>query len=363
MAPKKVMKSNTKASKVADAKVKAAPKALTKKNVKAHTELLAKGAENEEQALALFAKLDTNSKQCLWKHFELQRKSNDADDGFQQVATKGAGSMGKKMKLMAGFIMDKGNIGSNYQQFYQSVSVSRSSTYEEAWLSLEKALGTWGKTELYERVKAGTIAMRKNPKDPRFPEFREEKTTTKVTAEGTRHFTMGGKSQAAVGDMMNFFNQDAGGIEWDGFGFDNQSSSSQDNPMANLGKLLGIKPDRAPKALEDKVKEEDAKMETMSAVGDDDGADEIHSKFLGMKKILVKHESALQSIPADKYDEKSSKLGGVILVALGKALAALNEGINNKNKMKKQQAKSVLIAALAAGKKAREFKAMMKCQE
>ena len=142
MAPMKVMKLNTKAA----PKVKAAPKPkpLTKGNVKKHTELLANGAESEEQALALFNQLDSNSKQCLWKHFELQRKSNDADDGFQQVASKGAGSMGKKLKLMAGFIMDKGNIGSNYQHFYQSDSVTRSSTYEEACLSLSESSGHMG---------------------------------------------------------------------------------------------------------------------------------------------------------------------------------------------------------------------------
>ena len=151
---------------------------------------MAKGAANETEAVDLFNQLDQNSKQCLWKHFELQRKSMDVDAGFQSVACKGAGSMSKKMKIMAGFIMDKGNIGSNYQNFYQSVSVTKSQTYEENWLSMEKALSTWGKNELYERVKSGTIEMRKNPKDPRLPEFREKKVTKKVNVDNARVLIM-----------------------------------------------------------------------------------------------------------------------------------------------------------------------------
>jgi hypothetical protein len=361
MAPKVVMKAIQKKS-AASAKGAAAKpksKALTEGNLKKHQDLLAKGASNEKDALELFNNLDSNSKQCLWKHFELQRKSMDVDAGFQSVAGKGAGSMGKKMKLMAGFIMDKGNIGSNYQSFYQSVSVTKSQTYEESWLSMEKALSTWGKNELYERVKSGTIEMRKNPKDPRFPEFREEKVTKKVNVDNTRNLTMGGQSQVGVTDMMAFFNQPGEDMEWDGFALENQSSSSKDNPLSGLGKMLGIK-DKTPKPQgQDKDKEEMDRIETLSCVGKDDGVSMIQGKFVGMKKTLVKYENALQSIPDDKQDEKTSKQGSAILQALGKSLAALNDGINNKN-LKKGHAKTVLATALAVVKKAKAFNTMMK---
>ena len=192
-------------------------KALTKSSLKAHDALLAKGAKDEEDALAQFQKLDKGDQQCLWKSFELQRKSAGVNDDYKTQVGSGAGIMSKKSKLLAGFIMDKGSVGNNYKRFMQSIKVTKEDTYQTQWISLEKAIQTWGKKELQARVQSGTILMRKNPKDPRFPEFKEEVVTQKVTVANGRELEYGGKAAASTSDMLGFFNANNGDATWDSF--------------------------------------------------------------------------------------------------------------------------------------------------
>ena len=77
----------------------------------------------------------------------------------------------------------------------QSIKVSRSKNYESEWISLEKALRAWGKTELHQRVHSGTILMRKNPKDPMFPKFKEKIVKEATNVDQTRELQMTGKVQ------------------------------------------------------------------------------------------------------------------------------------------------------------------------
>ena len=69
---------------------------LTKGALKAHEELLQKGATNEAQALLEFGKLDKNAQQSLWKAFELQRKSAGVRDDYKSHVGTGAGIVAKK---------------------------------------------------------------------------------------------------------------------------------------------------------------------------------------------------------------------------------------------------------------------------
>jgi hypothetical protein len=62
-------------------------------------------------------------------------------------------------------------------------------------------------------------------------------------------------------------------------------------------------------------------------------------------------------VPAAKLNDKTSKQMGLILQNLGKSSTALTSGISSKAKVTKVQAKSMLLTALAAVKKAKEFKA------
>ena len=337
----------------------AASLALTEGNVKKHIELLKTGADNEQEALDQFNTLDPKSKMCIWKAFELQRKANGFEDQWVSETGKGAGSTTKKMQLMAGFIMDKGNIGNNYKQFMQKICVTKSKTYEAEWISTEKALRAWGKKELFERVKSGSILMRKNPKDPRFAEFKEESVKERVNVDNSREFAMGGSGVSSVNELMSFFNNDNDDMTWDDFSMVKQDAVENPTGDTELQKLLGMgsKHKGGSSGHKDVPGAVDlAKLETMTTVGDDDGVDKLLAKCVGMKKAVQKMEFSLQGVPADKLDTKGSKKIHVLLTGLGKSLETLNNVINNKGKITKGSVKTALFSALTNVKNAKEFK-------
>ena len=68
---------------------------------------------------------------------------------------------------------------------------------------------------------SGSILMRKNPKDPRFPELKGETVKEKVHVENSRELGVGGQSSCSVTDMMGFFNADASSVGWDDFSMSN----------------------------------------------------------------------------------------------------------------------------------------------
>ena len=334
-----------------------APKKLTQDALKAHQALLKAGAEDQDDALAKFNALDPNSKMSMWKLFELQREANGFDGQWVSETGKGTGSSMKKMQLMAGFILDKGNIGNNYKSFMQKICVTRAKEYESEWISLQKALNVWGKKELYARVQSGSILMRKNPKDPRFPEFKEETVKDKVLVENNRELALGGQSSSSVTEMMGFFNADTSNASWDDFSMNNEASEDDDMNQKNMMKLLGIK-DSAKKGKgdDDQPHDDDQKLETATQVGRDDTSDDLAEKFEVMKKCTIKYEKILQAVPAAKLNDKTSKQMGVILQNLRKSSTSLTSGISSKAKVSKVQAKSMLLTALTVVKKAKEFK-------
>lgn len=348
-----------KVTKVMKAMLKPAATPLTEQNVKKHLAIMNAGADNEEDALAQFNKLDPKSKQSLWKAFELQRKSTGFDDQYNEETGKGAGSTIKKMKLMAGFIMDKGNIGNNYKQFMQKISVTKSKSYEAEWISLEKALRSWGKKELFERVKSGSILMRKNPKDPRFPEFKEESVKEKINVDNVREYAMGGSGSSSVNELMSFFNRDNDDMGWEDFAMVKGDENEPQGGDAELQKMLGFgvknKAGGSSGHKDPPGAFDIAKLETMSTIGNDDGVEKLVQKFVGMKKAVQKMELSLQGVPADKLDAKGSKKIHVLLQGLGKSLTALNNAINTKDKVTKTSAKSVLFAALGVMKNSKDF--------
>jgi len=337
-----------------------APTKLTTGALKAHQALLKTGASDEDDALAKFNALDANSKMSMWKQFELQRKSSGFDGQWVAETGQGTGSSKKKMQLMAGFILDKGNIGNNYKSFMQKICVTKATDYESEWISLQKALNVWGKKELYARVQSGSILMRKNPKDPRFPEFKEETVKEKVHVENARELGVSGQSSCSVTDMMGFFNSDASSVGWDDFSMKNTLEEDDDMSQKNMMKMLGMKETtKKGKGGNDDPHEDDQKLETATQVGREDSADDLAGKFDVMKKCVIKYEKVLQAVPAAKLNDKTSKQMGLILQNLGKSLTTLTSGISSKAKVSKNQAKSMLMTALAAIKKAKEFKSTL----
>ena len=350
------MKSGSSKAVVKTAPMKALKK-LTQDALKAHQALLKAGATDQDDAIAKFNALDANSKMSVWKLFELHRKASGSDGQWVQETGKGTGSSMKKVQLMAGFILDKGNIGNNYKSFTQKICVTRAKEYESEWISLQKALNVWGKKELHARVQSGSILMRKNPKDPRFPEFKEETVKDKVLVENNRELAVGGQSSSSVNEMLGFFNADTSNASWEDFTMNNDADDDDDVNQKNMMKLLGIK-DGAKKGKggDDQTHDDDQKLETATQVGRDDTSDDLAEKFEVMKKCVIKYEKFLKAVPAAQLNDKTSKQMGLILQSLGKSSTSLTSGISSKAKVSKVQAKSMLLTALAAVKKAKEFK-------
>ena len=327
-------------------KGKAVTSKLTKGALKAHEELLHKGATDEAQALLEFGKLDKNAQQSLWKAFELQRKSAGVNDDYKSHVGTGAGIMAKKNKLLAGFILDKGTCAGNYKHFMQSIKVSKEATYQSQWITLEKAVQTWGKKELQARVQSGTILMRKNPRDPRFPEFKEEFVSHKVTVAGNRELEFGGKATASSSEMIGFFNANHEDSTWESFEM-NEDTGDDAADDQNFSKMLGIKP------VNKTPKEKDDPLETMSQVGKDDTKDIILDKAVGIKKALVKMEEKLQGGLQSVTDGKTKKEYTKLLACVTHLMKSLNDVINSKGSAKKDVVKTVLwdsVKLIKAGK-------------
>jgi hypothetical protein len=321
---------------------------LTKENVKKHQTLLEAGAPNEAEALKKFNQLDELSKMSLWKSFEAERKMTGHNDQWVSETT-GPGSTKLKQKLLAGFIMDKGNIGNNYKQFMQGIKVSRSKNYESEWISLEKALRAWGKNELHQRVQSGTILMRKNPKDPRFPEFKEEILRESMKVDQTREFQMTGKGSASVNEAMAMFNVENTDFSWDDFDMDNGEDGGQkDDGSQKFLQMMGT--GKKPKKDKDlpALPFDDEKMEKMSTVGKDDGMHQLMAKCVSMKSMVAKGEKACNSIPCDDFCEKSSKQMAGITQSLQKAQKSLDDVINSKKEVTKGAVKAALAASVKA---------------
>ena len=331
-------------------KGKAVTSKLTKGALKAHEELLHKGATDEAQALLEFGKLDKNAQQSLWKAFELQRKSAGVNDDYKSHVGTGAGIMAKKNKLLAGFILDKGTCAGNYKHFTQSIKVSKEATYQSQWITLEKAVQTWGKKELQARVQSGTILMRKNPRDPRFPEFKEEFVSHKVTVAGNRELEFGGKATASSSEMIGFFNTNHEDATWESFEM-NEDIEGDAADDQNFSKMLGIKPgNKTPKG---NATGKDDPLETMSQVGKDDTKDIILDKAVGIKKALVKMEEKLQGGLQSVTDGKTKKEYTKLLACVTHLMKSLNDVINSKGSAKKDVVKTVLwdsVKLIKAGK-------------
>ena len=326
-------------------KRKSGTKKLTPGALKAHEALLKKGASDEDQALVEFGKLDKNAQQSLWKAFELQRKSAGVNDDYKAQVGTGAGIMAKKNKLMAGFILDKGSCGGNYKHFMQSIKVSKEATYQSQWITLEKALQTWGKKELQARVQSGTILMRKNPRDPRFPEFKEEFVTNKVTVAGNRELEFGGKGAASSSEMLGFFNTNHDDATWESFEM-NEDIEGDAADDQNFSKMLGLKASNKPPKGNPALPLNDDALETMSQVGKDDTKDIILEKAVGIKKALGKMEDKLQAGLQKVIDGKSKKEYNKLLACMTHSMKSLNDVINSKGSVKKDAVKTALWDAV-----------------
>ena len=228
---------------------------LTSKALQDHERFCVEAKDlNEESFVKALAKLKPEAAQRLWKKFQNSRKAEGAEDEYQETLKgKSAGSLHKKRKLLLGWIQSGKTCGEIYREYMTKVTFTKTSGEKEKWLTTTQALQCWGKNELWQRVKSGTIKARRNPEDNRFWEFRINKRVgkTEVARAKASSVTFGGKADQKVG--LEFDRQDWTGLledDWDAKGLEEEGKEDGEEEK-DLAKLLGVK---LPKEPQDKQK-------------------------------------------------------------------------------------------------------------
>ena len=128
---------------------------------------------SDDKIQQFLVKLSDKEQMCLWKKFENQRKQDGTDDQYRQVVA-GTGMKKKANACLKVFLKAGGNTkDAMFQDLVTRVYGTKSMEEKAVWQPLNYMLTRYGLKELKARVLAGTVERRKNPHDPRFPEFRE----------------------------------------------------------------------------------------------------------------------------------------------------------------------------------------------
>ena len=126
--------------------------------------------------------------QKLWKKFEQSRKEENANDDYKKYTQGTAG--GKKVARALLKMWIKGGRSTKttvYEELTAQVAERTSRGTKEEWQPLHYMLQhRYGPRQLKAMVTAGTVSIRKNPRDPRFPEFLDCSDFTHQSTERLR---------------------------------------------------------------------------------------------------------------------------------------------------------------------------------
>ena len=159
----------------------------------------------ESKVQNVLSTLSPAESQTLWKEFERCRRKDGSDADYKNQ-TRGAGAQETRQKLLQGWLLDnKSTKGQHYRSVFKSLCVTKVEECDNTWMPQKWMEDKYGKTELVQRVEAGTLAVRKNPLDPRFYEFRDIKVSERVVkAERRAQGEQTGQTDAA--GFLKFWN-------------------------------------------------------------------------------------------------------------------------------------------------------------
>ena len=304
-------------------------------------------------------KLSDKEQMCLWKKFESQRKQDGTDEQYRK-AVAGHGSRKKSVKCLKVYLKTGGNTkDALFQDLVTKVSGTRGFEEKSVWQPLNYMLQKFGMKELKARVLAGTIECRKNPHDPRFPEFREflESSSRAVLHEKSTEVNM--KKKATLKDFNAIANMDLKEMHSIEFADDGEDEDTAESMMKNF---FGKASNQQGKALpiEDKQTDEHGEMffkdlETASAVGDTTPLSVATLKLLQVKTLLQTLQEELSELekvnPKHKEPVKKSK------AELKSQMEKLTE-CEKQVKAKTAKAgvmKKVIVMAAGIGKKIKQW--------
>ena len=307
---------------------------LTAAAVKDHNKFCeeAKDMTVEQFELAL-AKMDANASMRLWKAFEVQRKSDGEEEGYQAATSKGTGSLKKKRQLLFGWIKYGGKTGEYYRTWMGTVSLKKTKGVTETWLTKHQALAHWGPEELKDRVKTGSILARKDPTDKKFWQFRALTESAKTEVERVKTSGTSSKSKANLEALQAMSKLE--GLESlteEDFvpGLESASEDAEEDGdlPSGLAKALGEKSKKEKK----EKKEKEDKWETMSQVEEGAGGKDLQNRLVAFKTEITKDMANLEALlhsgkgalgkALQKDAEKVVQEGQAVLKEIGKNIGS-----------------------------------------
>ena len=139
---------------------------LTKKALQNHEDLLQQAGDKKLSTAefeAALQKLPEKQQQCLWKKFEGSRKAARTEEEYKKE-TSGVGAMARKTKLLRSWCLDGGKISERYRTALAAISLEKQHGVEKEWLSKKRMEDELGTEEMQQRLQAGTLKYRRNPR-------------------------------------------------------------------------------------------------------------------------------------------------------------------------------------------------------
>lgn len=286
--------------------------AIEKRGLNQKIDLLKKGKIDDKGFLDSLNPKDT---QACWKRFEFGRGKNpEARDAWDDMKKLGRGEnkdQKKRMLLIA--YLKEGKCGDHYMSVAEGIEVNKSHEKNLQWVPWEECKRWYGEPEAKARVAAGTIPVRKCPRDDKYFEFLLVQDSSKLTAvqkrvvETARKMKLGIKEYKALakgimsehddkmmGDLFNMAETDGKAsvslkdlLAAQSEGETDDESEDLDDELAQAigGKATAPKPGKKPVA---KTNSFDARLAKMSNVGDDTPIDVALAKCSQMHSLISK---------------------------------------------------------------------------
>ena len=325
---------------------------------------------SDDKIEEFLVKLSDKEQMSLWKKFEHQRKQDGTDDQYRK-AVAGCGMKKKANSCLKVYLKTGGNTKDVlFQDLVTKVYCSKDLEEKTIWQPLNYMLQRYGMKELKARVLAGTIECRKNPHDPRFPEFREllESSSRKLTHENTTQVKTSRKASSK--DFYALANMNMNDMQSIEFVNDAEEPETAESMMKSFfgkgnaapSKTLPIS-DKSNKFDEEDDEEHDGffkDLETASAIEDATPLSVATLKLLQLKTIFAAMEDELTEVGKLKPNLKDSvKKYKAEIKDQCQKIATCEKQVKTKT-MKPGVMKKVVVMAAGMAKKTKQW--IMKVQ-
>ena len=312
-------------------------------------------AANAATVEGMMATLTVNDQQIVWKEFEAKRIAQGTQEQYA-MATNGAGGRHKKRMFLTAYFEGGKNTKTQYfVKCHADVSHERTDKYEAAWLPLASMLTKYGKAELIDHVKEGSISCRPHPKNKKFWQFQDEVESTGTAVVNKRSFGTVSEGETNKDAFLKFAKGDTKclGSDLEGWSLDdlndaNNGSDATGSVFAAMGMTKrGGK--NNPEVLETEAQKMLKDIDSKSMILKDDNEEKVLKKAKLLSGLLGElKDKALAKCQAETDKKKKSCLKHTT-EKLTAAAASLDQALMGTSVPK---VKAALLSAATAMKEA-----------